>query len=604
MCSICGILDFKTQNIDEKVVKSMNNSLNHRGPDQQGIFLTENIAFAHNRLAVIDVENGLQPMTRVHKGKSYTIIYNGEIYNSQELTNEIKRYGINLTTTCDTEVVLYAYILFGEKCSKLLNGIFAFAILDDDKVYLSRDRFGVKPFYYAQKNSKLFFASEPKAILKNPEIKPIIDKQGLWQLLFLTPAKMIGSSVFRDILEIPPAHHGYFDGENLRLECYFELKAEIFTGSERDAVEHTKFLVTDAIKRQLVSDVPLCTFLSGGIDSSIITSVAQEEYLKKGEILSTYSFEYKGNKQNFQNTMFQPDPDDDYAVYLASYLGTNHEILQASTEDIIYLLESATKARDLPGMADIDSSLLYYCKKVKKRHTVALSGECADEIFGGYPWFYRSEMLDSDFFPWIHAPLKRVNLFREDKVFAKEGYEFMSNYYKSDLEKCPILENDSHTMKTSRRATWLSTRFFMSSLLERKDRMSMWSGVEVRVPFSDHRILEYVYNVPWEYKFKNGVEKSLLRDALSDYLPEKILKRKKSPYPKTHDPMYEEIVTNILKKRLKYSYLNEILDLNSLKHFLNSENSTWFGQLMSKPQLISWLIQMDYFLESNDVIFE
>lgn len=602
MCSICGIIDFNNKgNISEKIVKKMGKALAHRGPDQNGIFVNEQVAFQHNRLAIIDIENGIQPMTRSYRGKEYTIVYNGEIYNTQELKKELEDYGVKFQTKCDTEVVLYAYIIFKEECAKKLNGIFAFAVLDKAKkqVYIARDRFGIKPLFYTKIGSTLLFASEVKALLQHPKVDAAVDKEGLWQLLYLSPVTLSGTSVFKDIFEVEPGYHGVYNSQGFNLEKYWELEAKEFEGTRKDAIEQTRYLLTDAITRQLVSDAPLCTFLSGGLDSSIISVVAAKQYGEEGRILTTYSFEHEGNKESFKKTLFQPQGDDEYAVYLANYLGTDHHILTAPTQEVAKLLLDATAYRDLPGQADIDSSLLYYCSKVKENHTVAISGECADEIFGGYPWFYREEMLSKPFFPWIHDPYKRINLFDDQLVKRKEGYEYISEVYRESMGECPILDTDSESMKRSRRATWLSTRYFMTSLLERKDRMSMANGVEVRVPFADHRILEYVFNVPWEIKFEGETEKALLRNAMSDYLPDKILHRKKSPYPKTHNPRYEALVIKMLQDRMasSHSIVSQIINKNALEELINSENATWFGQLMSKPQLIAWLIQLDNWFE-------
>jgi asparagine synthase (glutamine-hydrolysing) len=608
MCSISGTIDFiHSENNQQEIVQRMGKVLSHRGPDQEGVFVNDQVAFWHNRLSIMDVEKGLQPMIRTYQGSRYVIIYNGEIYNMPELRAEMEKAGVVFETTCDTEVVLYSYILYKEACAEKLNGIFAFAILDEElgRVYLARDRFGIKPLFYAKRGTTLVFASELKSLLEHPKVDPLVSQEGIWQLLYLSPNKITGKSIFKDIEEMPEGYFGIYEGGQLTLKKYWELKAKPFEGGEEEALYQTRSLLTDAITRQLVSDVPLCTFLSGGLDSSLISSVAADYYKQKGMVLSTYSFEYEGNKENFTNTLFQPQSDDLFATYLADYLGTNHKVLTVGTEDIANKLYDAAKYRDLPGMADIDSSLLYYCSKVKENHTVALSGECADEIFGGYPWFYRKEMLEKDFFPWIHDPHKRISLFNDGFTKKEEGYEFMKKIYQESIRECPILDSDNEKMRTSRIATWLSTRYFMTSLLERKDRMSMASGVEVRVPFADHRILEYVFNVPWEIKFKDEVEKSLLRNAMKEWLPDKILHRKKSPYPKTHNPLYEQMVTNMLKERLLQSdcRLKEIMDKKELENLLQTQNVTWFGQLMSKPQLIAWLIQLDYWLSNYNIQF-
>ncbi len=607
MCSICGFADFINENMcNNKVIEAMGKTMKHRGPDATELYCDEFVALHHNRLAVMDIENGNQPMSAVYKEKKYTIIYNGEIYNSEELKKQIKdEYNIEMKTNCDTEIVLWTYILYKYNCPKMLNGIFAFCVYDIEKksIFFARDRFGIKPFFYAERKGTFIFASEIKALLAHPEIKPQIDKTGLWQLLFLSPVTINGSGIFKDILEIKPGWCGTFDKNGISHTQYWKLEANELNVTADEAADHTRELVTDAIKRQLISDVPLCVFLSGGLDSSVISAVASENYLSKGSILSSYSFEYEGNKNSFKTNIFQPQGDDEYAVYLADYLKTHHTVLTAPTEAVAHYLYEATEIRDFPGQADIDSSLLYFCREVKKRHTVAISGECSDEIFGGYPWFYRPEMLYKDFFPWIHQPFARANLF--DKCFAKadEGYSYISEIYKNTLSECPVIDGETDDMRTARIATWLSVNYFMTSLLERKDRMSMASGLEVRVPFGDHRILEYIFNVPWSIKFENQTEKALLRNAMKSYLPDKILWRKKSPYPKTHNPKYYETVKNMLENRLKNknSILNQTMSKNALDGVFNGENSTWFGQLMSTPQLIAWLIQFDYWFDKYNI---
>jgi asparagine synthase (glutamine-hydrolysing) len=590
----------------EKIVANMGATMKSRGPDASDSFSDNYTALQHNRLAVMDVENGKQPMQITYCGRQYVIVYNGEIYNVPELKKDLIGKGAVFTTSCDTEAVLWSYIMYGNSCPELLNGIFAFLVYDihERKVFFARDRLGVKPFFYGTGSTSFMFASEIKSLLCCPDISRRVDKSGLWQLLFLTPVTLKGSEIFRDIKEIKPGWCGEFSKQNgLKLREYWRLTAKPFYGTKESAVEETTYLLVDAVRRQVVSDVPLCTFLSGGLDSSVLTSLAADEYKKKGETLSTYSFEYEGNKENFKKSLFQPQGDDEYAVYLAEILGTNHTVLTAPTNAVAECLIDATLSRDFPGQADIDSSLLYFCEQVKKNHTVAISGECSDEIFGGYPWFYRPEMLYRDFFPWIHEPFERVGLFRNEFAKPEEGYDYLSKQYLKIIGDCSVLPTDSDSMRTSRIATNLSVDYFMTSLLERKDRMSMHSGLEVRVPFADHRILEFVYNVPWEIKFENEVEKALLRNSMRDKLPEKILWRKKSPYPKTHNPKYREKVTEMLKPRLKYGPLADILDKRKLEQLLIGDDKTWFGQLMSTPQLLAWLIQFDTWIKEYKVEF-
>ncbi len=602
MCSICGIVDYEN-GISRQVVEKMNEKMKHRGPNESDIFEGECVCFGHNRLSVVDIENGHQPMSVNYGNKKYTIVYNGEIYNCDELKDELRKNGFELKTRCDTEVVLYSYILWGEDAPCYLNGIFAFSVFDGERLFCARDRFGVKPFYYSLLGRELVFASEIKAMLSHPKISSRVDRCGLWELLYLSPNFVSGKSVFKDILELEGGECLIFDKNGIKKRKYWSIKAMPYFKGRDYAIEKTSFLVSDAIRRQLVSDVPLCVLLSGGLDSSVVSAIASEEYRAQGKTLDTYSFEYEGNKEAFKQSLFQPQRDDEFAILASKYMKTNHTILTAPTADIAEDLEIATLYRDLPGQADIDSSLYFFCHEIKKRHTVGLSGECSDEIFGGYPWFYRPEMLYSDFFPWIHAPRLRASLFKDSISRSDEGYDYIRGIYRDTLAECPTLDDDDDAMRTSRVASYLSVKYFMSSLLQRKDRMSMASGVEIRVPFADHRIFEFVFNVPWDIKFEGGVEKALLRNSMVGHLPNEILWRKKSPYPKTHNPKYLEAVLKMLKERIaRGGYLSYALNEEALYDLLG-KGKTWFGQLMGDAQMVAWLIQLDIWVEKYNVSF-
>lgn len=604
MCSICGIYAQGGVGIGGfATVREMSRAMAHRGPDGEGGFSGGNVGLHHNRLAVVDVTGGAQPMTVVREGKRYIIVYNGELYNTDELRAALAKEGVRCRTHSDTEALVYAYAVWGEDCLERLNGIFAFSIYDDFNrcLFCARDRLGVKPFFYCETEGKFLFASEVKALLRSPSVKPVLDAVGLWQLLYLAPVTLPGSGVFRDIRELLPGECCRVDADGAHRRKYWTLAVRPHTDSDDETVAYVRHLFVDAVRRQLVSDVPLCTFLSGGLDSSAVSAVAAEKYREEGRVLSTYSFEYEGN--TYAPTLFQPNPDDAYARLMAEHLGTDHTVLTASSDETADALLPALLARDFPGQADIDSSLYYFCGRVRERHTVALSGECADEIFGGYPWFYRPEMLARDFFPWIHDPSARIGLFDPRVTRAEEGYAYLSEVYRNAVAATPLDGSESEEDRTARIATKLSVDYFMANLLERKDRMSMAHGLEVRVPFSDHRILEYVYQVPWRIKYAGGVEKALLRNAMTGYLPPEILYRKKSPYPKTHNPAYENRVRGMLFERLrrKNSRLASLLRPGAVDALAAGEDLTWLGQLMSRPQLYAWLYQFDCFLEKYEV---
>ena len=601
MCSINGMINFKEPSrVCGKALAAAGERLCHRGPDGNGAFFAPGVGLYHNRLAVMDPEKGAQPMRAFHGGIWYTIVYNGEIYNAAELRRTLAAQGACFRTGCDTEVVLWSYILYGESCPEQLNGIFAFAVYDPgrEQVFLARDRLGVKPLFYARCGGNFYFSSEIKGLFASKEIEPEVDIEGLWQLLYLTPVTLPGSGVFRQISELLPGHAARVTRDGFSEWAYWRLQAAPSADDAPTAVARVRELFCDAVGRQLTSDVPLAVLLSGGLDSSAITAVAAEKLREQGRRLSTYSFEYEGNKENFKASLFQPQGDDLFATELAAALDTDHTVLTAPTETVAALLTDATHARDLPGQADIDSSLLYFCNEIKKRHTVILSGECSDEIFGGYPWFYRREMLQRELFPWLHDPHTRISLFDEKLVRPDEGLEHMREVYRRSVAACPVVEGECEADRTARIATWLSTGYFMANLLARKDRMSMYAAVEVRVPFADHRILEYVFNLPWSVKYENGVEKSLLRRAMEGYLPQRVLWRKKSPYPKTHHPLYEQRVREMLADRLhRGGFLSAYLKPRRLAALLEGESSTWFGQLMARPQLLAWLVQLDEWFE-------
>ncbi len=607
MCSICGIYAPRRVCAEtEALVKEMGKTMRHRGPDATDSFADRDIALAHNRLAVMDPERGHQPMTVFFRRRMYTIVYNGEIYNTRELARELAAEGVTLHTRCDTEALVYAYAVWGEECLSHLNGIYAFAVWDREagRLFCARDPLGVKPFYFAERDGAFLFASEPKALLRHPAISPTVDAVGLWQLLYLSPVTLGGRSIYRDIYSLRPGEYGIADERGFLRKMHFNLRAEEHREGRDETVAHVRELVRDAIRLQSESDVPLCSFLSGGLDSSVVSAVLAERERERGRVLATYSFEYEGN--DYAPTLFQPNRDDSYACLMAEAIGSEHRVLTAGSGEVADALAPAALVRDFPGQADIDSSLYHYCREVRRRHTVALSGECADEIFGGYPWFYRREMLERDFFPWLHSPRERIGLFRAEAVLPEDGYAYLSEIYRRTVESVETLDSDSESMRTSRVASVLSQQFFMQSLLERKDRMSMASGLEVRVPFSDARIASYLYNVPWEIKFEGGVEKALLRNAMADYLPDEILHRKKSPYPKTHNPAYEVRVRELLADRLKSSSspLAALIDRGRLTELLEGDRDvTWLGQLMSRPQLLAWLYQFDVWAEAYHVEF-
>ncbi len=602
MCAIAGLVNFSENLLQNEAAHrltafEMAETLSQRGPDSEGVWVGEHAAFAHRRLSVIDPKGGHQPMKRTVEGHEFVICYNGELYNTKELRCDLKKHGYTFTTTSDTEVLLMSYIHYGTDCLDKLNGIYAFAIWDSmrQRVVLCRDRFGVKPLFYALKNSELIFGSELKAILAHPFIKPEVDKDGLSELFAMSPARTAGLGVFKGISELKPSNAMIISRNGIKIYPYWSLKSKEHTDSYADTVFKVRSLLEDAIKRQLVSDVPVGTLLSGGLDSSVITAVAA----KNIEKLSTYSFDYEGNDKNFRPTAFQPDSDSLWAKRVSAECGTDHTVLTCSKKDLADLLYPALYAKDLPGMADVDASLYYYCREIKKNHTVLLSGECSDEIFGGYPWFRDEKAFNTPHFPWCYDLSLRKSVLKTEvlKTLDLDGYSKMR--YENSLKDTPRFDGDSPEEARRREISYLNIIWFMSNLLDRKDRMSMASGLEVRVPFCDYRLVEYVWNIPWEYKNKGNVSKSILREASRGLLSEKVLFRKKSPYPKTHDPEYEKEVKERLADLISdpNTPLTALCEKSALEALTRGTGSDYgkpfFGQLMAMPQFIGYLLQVD-----------
>lgn len=606
MCSIAGEINFKQGVNFEDYHLRMQKSLAVRGPDDSGIFRGGNCVLLHNRLAVIDPENGKQPMTARYNGANYTICYNGELYNTAEIRNKLKSKGVDFETSTDTEVVLKSYLLWGAEGVKDFNGIYAFAIFckEKEELFIARDKMGVKPFFYALRDDSFIFASELKALLCHPKINAEIDENGVAELLFIGPGRTPGCGVFKDVFELKPGFCGCFTGSGLKTTRYFKLTDRENTDSAEEIIKKVRFLVTDSIERQLISDVPVGTFLSGGLDSSIISSVAARQFAKQGKRLKTFSVTYKDNHKHFKSNRFQPNSDDEFIKIMVEYLGSDHTSVTVDTNEVVSALFSAVDARDLPGMADVDSSLLLFCGEIKKQVTVALSGECADEIFGGYPW-YRDEKIRSKYgFPWAQSTEYRESFLHPDLKNKISGVDYVNFKYEESLKSAHKREGLSSLESRMREMVYLNQNWFMQTLLDRKDRMSMANGLEVRVPFCDYRIAEYLYSVPWEIKDLKGREKGLLRTAMEGYLPDSILWRKKSPYPKTHNPAYFETVKNILRDILKNKSapLFELCDYKSVEGLLSTEKSEpWYGQLMTTPQTVAYMIMLNYWLEKFKV---
>ena len=609
MCGIVGWSNLKNNIRDySDIMDEMIDTLKLRGPDSAGLKTYNHALMGHRRLIIVDPTGGMQPMTKIINNKEYTICYNGELYNTEEVRSDLISKGYKFDSYSDTEVLLTSYIEYGQKCADYLNGIFAFGIWDEynQELFLCRDQLGIKPLFYSYIDGNLIFASEIKALLKHPYIDSIVDRDGLIELISLGPARTLNGAIFKDIKEIPPAHYLLFNKRGINLNEYWKLE----TMEHEDDIDTTKKkvreMLVEIIENQLVSDVPVCTFLSGGLDSSVISSVAFDKFKKDGlGVLNTFSIDYKDNEKYFKKNLYEPNSDSEYVKRMVEFLGSNHHNIVLNNIDLAHALDDATKAADLPGMADVDSSLYLFAKEVRKYATVALSGECADEVFGGYPWFTR-EYDSIEIFPWANSIEYRKNILKPSlKDLPIE--EYVKQTCRDSINKIDKLPKESHDDRIIRELTYLNIKYQMLTLINRKDRMTMSNSLEERVPYADKRLVQYAFNFPKDIKLLHGREKGLLREAVRGIVPDEIIDRKKSPYPKTHNPEYTREVSNMLKKILedKSSPIHQIIDYDFVSNIVDTGGKSfkepWYGQLMTGPQVIAYLIQLNNWMKFYNV---
>jgi asparagine synthase (glutamine-hydrolysing) len=546
MCGITGWISFdRDLSRERETLEAMTETMACRGPDAAGTWIDGPAALGHRRLAVIDLEGGTQPMSVRTPTGDVALVYSGEVYNFTELREELRAVGEKFTTSSDTEVVLRGYVRWGEALAERLNGMYAFAIWDGRvrKLVMVRDRMGIKPFYFSRASDGVLFGSEPKAILANPNAKRVVGADGLRELFasIKTPRK----AVWAGMQEVEPGTIVVVDADGLRERTYWRLETRPH-GDDRDTTVHNvRELLDDIVRRQLVADVPLCVLLSGGLDSSAITALAAAKLGAQGDLVRSFAVDFVGQTEHFKPDEIRATPDTPYVHDVAAHVGSEHTDIVLDDHALADPLVRRTviTARDMPtGLGDMDASLYLLFKAIREQSTVALSGESADEIFGGYKQFHDPEIQRAQAFPWIAinmAPFPHLDaMLCPDVRSSLDLAGYRRDRYESAIAEVTHLESESELEHRMRISSYLHLTRFVRMLLDRKDRMSMAVGLEVRVPFCDHRLVEYVYNAPWSLKSYDGREKSLLRGAVRDVLPDSVVERVKSPYPSTQDPHY------------------------------------------------------------------
>lgn len=536
------------------------------------------------------------------------IAFDGVIYNSEELKRELRGRGVKFTKGDALEICLKGYREYGGDFFRKINGAFALALWDGKKrrTVLCRDKIGIKPLYYTRIRNKIFFGSKIQDVLEKSGIDAVVTKEGLCEIFALGPAKSRTNNIFQHIEEVLPAQYIVFESGKTEKSRYWQLESHVHEDTFPETVEKTAWLIKDAVKRQMQADVPICTFLSGGIDSSLVTAICAKELKKQGQQLDTFSFDFEGNQKYFKANAFQPSQDRPWVEKMVQYAGTKHRYLECDNEDLVSYLYKAVDAADLPCMADVEGSMLYFCEQTVKERKVVLTGEGADEIFGGYPWFYKEESFARRAFPWSFDMKTRQTLLLDEWIERLPMEEYAREAYEKIIADTPVLEGEKGREKRRREIAYLNLKWFMATLLDRMDRTSRYCNLDARVPFADERIVQYLWNVPWDMKYKNHTVKGLLRFAGEGLLPKDILWRKKSPYPKTYNPFYEKMLGEELKGVLarQDAPVKQFLDAEKVKRFLSSPSDygkPWYGQLMAGPQMLAYMLQVNYWLEKYKI---
>ncbi|MFJ6214909.1 asparagine synthase (glutamine-hydrolyzing) [Streptomyces sp. NPDC092296] len=552
MCGITGWIAYDRDLSDQqRTLAAMTRTMECRGPDAEGVWIAPHAALGHRRLAVIDLEGGRQPMAVAEDQREVLVTtYSGEVYNYRELRRELEALGHRFRTDSDTEVVLHAYLAWGADFTARLNGMYAFALWDPrtEELLLVRDRMGIKPLYYYPLPSGVLFGSEPKAILAHPSVEPVVDAGGLRELLAV--AKTPGEAGWSGMREVRPGHTIRVNRAGLTDQRYWSLEAREHTDDLDTTVATVRSLLDDIVTRQLIADVPLCTLLSGGLDSSVITALAAQGLRGQGRgPVRSFSVDFVGHTEHFTADALRPTPDAPYAHAMAEHAAADHRDIVLDTAALMDPgnRDAVLRARDLPvGLGDGDTSLYLLFRAIREHSTVALSGESADEVFGGYRWFHDPATVGADTFPWVAALQgftgrdggSREALLDPGLLADLDLPGYRDARYREALAEVPHLPAADAHERRMREICYLHLTRFVQLLLDRKDRMSMATGLEVRVPFCDHRLVQYVFNTPWSMKTFDGREKSLLRAAARDVLPTAVAERVKSPYPSTQDPRY------------------------------------------------------------------
>lgn len=592
MCGIAGIYTINKKPADSLLIKQMTDCLMHRGPDDIGIYVNENIALGHTRLSIIDLSSaGHQPMA--NREETLFIVFNGEIYNFKELRNELEKLGYQFSSKTDTEVILYSYQEWGKDCVKKINGMFAFAIFDKKKqqVFLARDRMGEKPLYYYFDNEKFLFASEIKSILKDKNIARQIDSQGMVNY-FMFGHSIAPDTIYKGIKKLLPGECIILKNGQLYIEKYWTLS---LVGAKEDKgkkyyIENIQNLFEQSVKERLISDVPLGVFLSGGVDSSAVVAMMAKQ---KVSPLKTFSVGFNIDGQEFNELAD--------AKIVADYFKTEHHQILLKEDDLVNTLQKLVYHFDEPFGDAANFPVFYMSQFAKKYVTVVLTGEGGDELFGGYRRYavekHRSLLLLFNLFfsnklsksimsslPGYRKTKKLMNALpiKDDLIRYTNWLNFFSTQMQHQLFNNNLFSKEDplkiykkyfsefHSENLVEKYMYLDQKILLpDGYLEKVDKASMAVGLETRAPILDYHFVEFANSIPLKYKINGFNGKTIFKEAMSSFLPEKVLHKKKHGFAvptniwfrgKLKDYLFEVIFDQKTRQRgyFNYNYIEKI----------------------------------------------
>lgn len=593
MSGICGFCDFGhsggTLERREEAHR-MGETLNHRGPEDRGLWQGNRCVLAHRRPR----GQSRQPLVRRVDGADCVLVFDGALYDLPDLRRALAGEGWTFDTQGEAEALLAALILWGERAAERLDGAFAFAFWDGrrERLICGRDRLGVRPFFYAWQEGTFVFASEPKALFQYPGLEPRLGRDGLREVLGLCPVRTPGVGVFEGVMELPPATQLVLGREEVRRAPYWQLVSRPHREDYPETVERVRELLQRAVTLRLEGEEPLCAFLSGGLDSAFVTALAAQAYTESGrKPLDTLSLRYAGRRET-ERSFFRPDDQGYYVQWMAEVFHTRQRTVTCDTPALANLLADGAAARDLPGMGAADSALLYLSRQAARSHKRALAGVGADPLFGGWSWCDREEPGHG--FPWEPDLEARRAVFDKGLWTDLQVEDYVRERRRQTLAACPRLEEERGFETRRRELGWLALTCCLPAQLEQWDRMTMASGLEVRLPFCDHRLVEYAWNIPWAMKGMNGQRKQVLRDAALGLLPEGVRTRPKTPCPQGADPLYDQLVRAGVARILEApnAPIHSLADRAALDGLLTDQ-----GRGPAATRTLAYLIQLNAWME-------